>query len=312
MLAKKRLNAKLVMTKLKYGWDAAKFSEYLNCSEEEFLAGLEKIFESRALHSIKRGLDENKMKKEKYLKKALKKEKDSIEMKETTEMSEKNAEIETILSVEAEEAQNTAVEEISSEAETVAKKQSSEELLMELRRKEKELLAVICEADARNVHLRAKRKKINSILSRKRDKLVAMREEVTKIASEVEEAVNTLSEISSLIENEKIKISDNREELKKIREDIENLKKVIIFVYEDGNLEVDGPKELIVPSNWVEIKAELEEDELVDNFTVKQLKSLAKVLALVSNLDNFEVTFEVEAVNEVFEKYRNRSTDIMQ
>ena len=70
-------------------------------------------------------------------------------------------------------------------------------------------------------------------------------------------------------------ISNSQQQLEKIREKIKSLQKVEIFVYMNGEIEVDNYDMEILDSSWNDLFKVLATNDLLENLTIKQIKQIA-------------------------------------
>lgn len=273
------LNAKLMNEKLKRGWTADDFARHLNmCSKEEFLASLQKQFNSKAYNGWCSEMRGNQ------------KRKDKIERSRAQE-SEKEEEMETMMEVEVK-----------------AEKESVEEnKVLELKMREESIRKEICDKELDHVQLKAKRRELYTSLRKQKEALLRLKEEMKERQEEVNEIVTQLQVSASEMSKISAEISNSQKELEKVREEIKSLQKIEIFAYKNGEIEAEkeGEKfEIEISDSWEELFKDLATKDLLEDLTVKQIKQIAKLIVLTESLQQqnmkFEITFEMEEVRNLF------------
>lgn len=264
------LNGKLMEMKLKAGWTSTDFANYLDCSEDEFLEAIKITFNSTPAKKMLNRLEQNKKRFNKGLRstKGCKRVKEAKYDKKVKEKELSTDEIIKMLSNKEVKVKQKIVDDKKMKSSIFSRKSKLENELIE----EEKTLSDL---------------KLRLENSNKR---------MTNLASEIKK---TDLEIKKIEE----KISDGYELIEKIQEEISEYRKITIFVYESGEVEIEGIKEFDVPENWVEIFQNISCKDFVEDLPIKQVKILANIVAFVLTLDvKFEVTFELEKLQRVFEK----------
>jgi len=95
-------------------------------------------------------------------------------------------------------------------------------------------------------------------------------------------------------------LSEKRSDLAVTRQQIKDLERISIFVYADGKFEaIEGTINLDF-TGAEEIFDQLVRDERCETLTVKQIRTLAKVLVISRSNPNIEFTFDEEPVKKAF------------
>lgn len=98
-------------------------------------------------------------------------------------------------------------------------------------------------------------------------------------------------------------ISDSKEILSDLDSQIKNLETISVFVYENGEIEIEN-SEITIPESWSDVFGNLTNDESIENLTMRQIEQLAKMIVLAKEFQtnnlNFEVSFESENLQHAF------------
>lgn len=270
----KHITAKLMYEKLKQGWTASDFASHLECSEEEFWNLFQKNFSGQAYDNFKRELNSNEKARNKAKRNALARihvvNSDSFEADSIPEATP-DTEVDLLAALEKER------DELNKKC---------RQLTLDSQSLNKELDDITPQINAQQELLETLRNQLKneeSILSSLQQKRKSLTTELADIIA----AVTNLNIHKS-----------------KIQDKIDLLKEVIIFVYDDGNVEMsDDSYEL---TDAPETFRELLNMEELEVLTIKQLKSLAKVVDLIRKLkengNNFKISFENEICANFFEK----------
>ena len=95
------------------------------------------------------------------------------------------------------------------------------------------------------------------------------------------------------IESLNFEIAKCRKNLTEIASEIERMQKITIFVYTNSGIEIDSTSAIDFPPEWDEIYKAIRDDEILEDFAVKQIKSLAKVITLCKQLKAENRTYEI-------------------
>ena len=144
--------------------------------------------------------------------------------------------------------------------------------------------------------------------------LTAVTEKVKEVA-ELTKKINEAKGFVDKLETDAILILEKHDaelellhqeqrKLKEIQDEIMKRTKVVLLVYEDGTIGVEGPfgeDELFI--NWKESMSEIMEeyDEVVENLTLKQIKQIAKLISVPYSADyTYEFSFDSEEMESIF------------
>lgn len=191
--------------------------------------------------------------------------------------------------------ENQEVEVVSS-----IRKQDLECLLAE----EQELSQKICSIEGEHKELVSRRRDITFRLGRAKNALGELRrllkyqeENVTNLFSEYEQCANKMFELNK-------ERKDYQSWLDNVRNTIAALKKVTVFVYEDGTIEIENAETSELPDG--EFLAEFNELvslSEVEDLTIKEIKIIAKLRMVVKSLDGeTELVIDNPKIQSVWEK----------
>lgn len=313
----KQITAKDLNEHLKHGQTTEEFAQRYQCTVDEFMNNLEKAFQGRTLKDFKKRLADNDEKAARKSNRDKKKEKRanlpksaaSAETEQEHEATTPMEEPQNELLTENEEAQKENVTpEAEEKVEAQAKATTAEKvcaLLKELERKEHEIRAQICDQEALRAHFSAEKKRLRDQVAQQKQELERIRQIAEKLATEFEGTVQQIHAIDDAAASLNEKLSSEGELLAQIQAEIQDLKKTSVFVYADGQVEVEGAIDYVETTNWFKTYQELSRDELFEDLTMKQLKLLAKVACFVADLEGeYELTFEDELLQDAFEAWR--------
>ena len=265
-----RLTAKLIKMKLKYGWCIKDFTDYLNMSEEDFIIALQKQFSQSACNDMLMQLNKN----------------DKRQRKLSSH-------------------QNQATVKKSSQVKEEFNEKTSYNL-EDLLAQEKKILDEICQKEASHAGIISERKSIRASLRKEKAEILELQKIFKKHEESIKSLIDRLEITSSNLTSINLELSDSNSELEKIRFQIESLKKVSIYVYGDGNIEVENGK-LVVSDTWEELFKNLTADISVENLTLKQIRQLAKLLVFVDYLrkqnKDFDISFESQNLQDAFSHF---------
>lgn len=314
---KKQITAKDLNEHLKHGQTTEEFAQRCQCTTEEFISDLEKAFQGKTLKDFKKRLKDNDEAAAKKERRFAKKEKGTEKPKsaasaETAQEHEVTTPMEEAkkkpLTEKEEALEGNATPEAEEKVEAQAKATTAEKvsaLLKELERKEHEIRAQICNQEALRAHFSAEKKRLRDQVVQQKQELERIRQIAEKLATEFEGTVQQIHAIDDAAASLNEKLSSEGELLAQIQAEIQDLKKTSVFVYADGQVEVEGAIDYVEPTNWFKTYQELSRDELFEDLTMKQLKLLAKVACFVADLEGeYELTFEDELLQDAFEAWR--------
>ena len=127
----------------------------------------------------------------------------------------------------------------------------------------------------------------------------AMCSEYEKIVLENNAIVSEMNEISDKHYHVMLKLEE-------IRERIGDMEKIVLFVYADGGIETDDDINLD-DTNFEDILSVLLDKKECENLKLKDIKTLARTIAIVNNMDStkrIEVMFDDAGIEEVYKAVR--------
>ena len=163
--------------------------------------------------------------------------------------------------------------------------------------------------------LESRRDELEALISAEDEKLKMAKSAIDEIKNEAEKVKNELEAIAeklkkftSMLQEEEANISACEEEkeklnteLREINKSIENLNKINVFISEDGTIEVESQKNLDTSYNNSNFLA-LISSEKSENFTVKELKALAKLMSILDSNSSVEFMIEKNELENLFDE----------
>ena len=313
-----QITAKDLNEHLKHGHTTAQFAKRYQCTEEEFIREIERTFSGKAAKDFKKRLVENDDKAARKEKRNIQKERAKTKEEATAETAQEitlmvQAENEneeamveaTVMKTAEAMVEATVTETAEAESEEEAKAITPEmvmALLKELERKEHETRAKIRDLEAKRVQFSSEKRKLKDEVRNQSQELERIRKIAEKLAEEFERTVQQMSAIDESVATLNEELAFEGELLTEIQAEIQELKKISIFVYANGQVEIEGAIQFSEPSNWVKSFQKFSHDERFEDLTMKQLKLLAKVIEFVAELEGeYEITFEEELLHNAFE-----------
>jgi len=269
MLNGKHFNTKFFNTKIKYGSTKSDFIKYFGFKDEEALEkAMRREFASKGVDSMLSAMSKNEKRK-----KAPKEER-------------------RIVSEEAVKSSNSPIEVLVKEG-TNDLSQNTENELEELQEYEETLSELICKYEIEYEQLRTLRKvELNELREIER-KLRELQKQLTEIQKAGDEIIRKLNCNLKDIRNKAADINGLKGDLEAIRADIYDMQTITIWVYEDGEIQIESSKEIVVPTGE-EVFNSLLLEESNQDMTVKQIKQLAKVISLVNRLDEEGIRYSMQ------------------
>lgn len=272
----KELNGKLIRMKAKKGWTVSDFAVYFGVSEDEFLESAKKAFQEQSYKNLCVQLDRNQKRRAKNAKKRAHKIKVTSESVQENQVQEK---------IEGE------------------KEMTVTEIINELKEKEEFIRKELCQREGKKSSLIVRRNSLYATLRKHKDEILKWECQILRVEKEVDETIRQIQEASKKIEIIKEEMDLDREALESLRKEIVDLEKVSIFVYENGEIEAEGIELVVIPESWEDIYRDLSKEEVVEDLTIKQIRMLSKTMAFLGSIDKkFEVTFEINQIQEVFDR----------
>ena len=287
------LNAKLLEEKLKKGWGTIQFSEYLGMSVEEFKQILDKTFEGVAGESYRRRLKKN----DKRIEQQLRRRAVSVKTEHFKEKAEQ-----TSNSNDAETEQCNATETANSSEANNNEERDMEDVLEKLQREEEFYKKYLISLENDHKAAVAERKQLFEILTKFRDKMLALREELEECQRKAHSYTVQKDQISAKLKSINQDKVETKKHLSEIQQRINQLQKIEIFV-DKGHIEI-VPAEYEIPDGWKELRSDWLDDERFESLTLIELSILAKavLLAKAISADGRKSTFvfESDLMQELF------------
>lgn len=287
------LTAKVIRSKVSDNWTTERFLSEYGITREEFDKKIQEVF------PIKRGRDEA-LRGLKQNDKRMDRGKNDVRKRSGKNSSAKNdATLKIPTAASEETAENPEIK--------VAKKDQIA-FLRDCVAKTEKIIADI-NADKER------------IVARKNEK-IASKEELTRKVFELERSLKAttfdLNETSKDIDaaDEKIAVFDAKiaeKEAKKaeFEAEIRSLTRLAIFAFKEGEVEVvsESDETIEIPENWEKVYENLSKsadipaqlDELLEDMTRKQIKQLAKLVALINAIKEKGLEYELNIEDEILQ-----------
>lgn len=306
----RNMDVKTINIKIKYGATMEELLEYFNCSEEQFEGYVKRNFGEKGKRDIYANLEKNKKKREKK-KKGLRagvnnaKQQilipkkvlfdDQVKRKTLTDLLEEDKVIDLpIVEQDRKMPEKSNIENMKK--------------LLELQEIERNLVDKICEGEKELVSIRAQKRDIKARLNDEKQYMLELKKIIAEHQSNIDGIMKEISEILEKHDQLKAEIDSNSEELERVRMDIDKLKKVDILFYKNGLFELENFKYEDIPEMQLDqnIFNSLCEDETAEELSIKVIKQIVRLEQILqwfsANQLNYEITFEVEQMQKVFEK----------
>ncbi len=286
-LTLRHLTSKKLSVKLKHGYTLNNFIREYNCSKEDFQKFLKKNFSEAA---CKRMFDRM----EKNSKKTFSNHNSNEEILINSENVQNSFEPLT---------NNDEELEVLTASQSPASLNMKSENLKVLKAKEEQLRAEVISKETTHEALISKRRSLYKRLAKQKDLMLKLRELIKQRQKDVEEISQELIETSNELVALKASLASSKEELIEVKTNINELEKVSIFIYENGEIDTDDFL-IDFPETWNDIFDFILHNKVVEDLSIKQIKQLAKLLILTNILIQshleYELIFESEPVQKAF------------
>lgn len=289
------MTAKVIRSKVSSGWCTEKFLEEYGITRKEFDKKIEEVFPiQRGRDEVLRGLKQNN--------KRMERGKNDIRKRSKTPKSCGGAKL-----VVEEETADKPVD------------------VRDIKGQIAFLRDCVAKAEYIITNVNADKERI---LARKSEKL-ASKEELTRKVFELERSLKAanwdLKEIIKDIEaaDEKIagfdtQIAEKEAKKAEFEAEIRSLTRLQIFAFKEGEVEIDSEADetFEIPDSWEKVYEELskfpdipaELDELLEDMTRKQIKQLAKLVALINTTKEKGLEYELNVEDEILQSAVNLCT----
>ena len=297
---KHAISSKLLKEKIeRYNWAPYHFAEYLECTEEEFWEALRKAFSGNTYTSFEKDLKKNAKQFEKAKKQVIKRVK--------------------VVDVNAYSSESTSphTTETDSLAEVVTTETAIQPTVESIPRTEtldslKEQYAMCLNAlnviKEQNEDFQIQQSEQTAAMVQKQKELFELKAKIRMLESEISEFNLQLVTLHKQIDSNLASKDECEKQLLDLSNKIELFKKVTIFVYLTGEIEILSKSQVQIPNNWNEIFNEIVTKTELEELTIKQLKALAQVLALKTILIKENRTFEITFENPISEEYFKKAS----
>lgn len=275
------LKGKTLEIELKRGATLEYFAQKYECTQDEFLEYLEKNFCEKAKNSIVRNMTKNAKKR-----------------KPTKRVQGKGPKL-TLSQI------HESSRPILQEDKQVNNSTTEDSELQKLKERETLLISEISKQEMLHEKSISERMKLFEELRQQREKMLELKEIIKQNQKEVEKISTELVEITERIAAENKTISTNKQTLEEVKICIKSFEKIIIFVYKNGETEIDNEADIPETTGWDEVFDGLIHNKALEELSLKQVQQFAKLLVLVEKLQaknrKYELTFESKDDQIIFE-----------
>lgn len=268
------LKGKTLEIELKRGATLEDFAQKYECTQDEFLEYLEKNFCEKAKNSIVRNMTKNAKKR-----------------KPTKRVQGKGPKL--------------TLSQIHESSRPILQEDTEDSELQKLKERETLLISEISKQEMLHEKSISERMKLFEELRQQREKMLELKEIIKQNQKEVEKISKELVEITERIAAENKTISTNKQTLEEVKICIKSFEKIIIFVYKNGETEIDNEADIPETTGWNEVFDSLIHNKTVEELSLKQVQQFAKLLVLVEKLQaknrKYELTFESKDDQIIFE-----------
>lgn len=296
----KPVTARFMHEQLKKHWTVTEFATHFEITEEDFLKLLEKQFPGSSYKDFKSALRSN----EKYRKRI--KEHGPVECQECID-SDTSEDFAEVVNATIGIVDMSAIESFSEEVleecieEPIESVPTLEDLLADL----EQICAELNNEEITHKDIVASRIELRNQMQSHKDALVKIKASISEHERSIDSLLSELANTEYQMDETNAKIQLLREAKVDLEVRIERAKKVSILVYSSGDIEFDTQSPVEIPE-WSSLFDEIVKEEELDSLTVKQIKSLAKVIVLVRCLiehgTSYEASFDERVAEEYFEK----------
>ncbi len=284
----KTLTQKTLQVKLKEGWGRDNFTQELQITENELENAIDRLYKSQQCRNkVLKRLDEN----------------DKLNFKRNKQLANNSAQ-EVTVEAAYEPETPTFFETLEPEnpvSETMApsREEKIQDVLEKIEQARKEVLFL----EQQHINSVATRKDLYNKIEDTQGKLLKIKKQLEELENNLQENIDAYNAEEAKMHNLNEQISKEKSRLEDLEKEKEELEKVTILVYNSG-IEIDDKllKEEMLPERWKEIYQSFFGDEMFDNLTGAQSKTLAKVLAYIETLEKFNICFDSVEMEQVFNK----------
>lgn len=175
----------------------------------------------------------------------------------------------------------------------------------QLEQDEAEMSNWLCGLEQKHKSLVAARREISEFLRATKQELTLLRKQIAKQSEAMEAKAALLQESSIQMRILDQEMSDYRSLLDDIRARMEELKQVFILVSSNG-IEVENAEIPFIRDEDVSLKTDaLLHHEAADELTVREIKTVAKLLLVVGSYEKYELMFDNSRMETFFEQVKS-------
>lgn len=180
--------------------------------------------------------------------------------------------------------------------------------LKELRREEAKLRSEVIEHEVSREKILTRRREYRDELVDLKKQQIAIQQQLQSCKEQVQKIAEKLGESADELDSLNSVLNPKKERLEEVVKSIEKMEEVTIHVSKD-DITVESPTEIEIPDMWNTIyrafsKSEgisNELDDMLEELTRKELKLLAKLIALVAYMEGNSLKYTLVIEEEYFE-----------
>ena len=278
------VNAKFLEERLKRGQRMNDLTDELNTTEGEMINHIKKTFHSRTAKN--------------YIKRLKSKKPSSSSPKKKKARNDKEVKPEVMESI-------TEVEINSTQEKESESKKTELELLLE---KEDQMSNELCEDEIHHASLISQRAGLKSKLRDQYAQIKELEQKISQILSDFNANAAELNSLGDEMKELTVSITEKRNELEAHRKEIAKAKKVSMFIFANGEMEIESQCDLDFSVDTDKAHAVfnvLIQVEASENLTIKCLRTLATVSLIVEKLKFENIQYEINFDNETMQEVLN-------
>lgn len=299
----KTFNAKTLNVKIKNGYTIKDFANYYSVLSSEFVTMVEETFTPKAAKGMLSRMQSNE-KKHRNKRNAGVNADVVIEDSAIPELTESVEDTgESVENVESAEVTEESAEVTEESAETTQGNRQKE--LAELEKERQDLQSSIEANELVHKRLVSENRQIMSKIVPYKQILLELQAQVKECESQICSLVENYEENSMEMSEVNARIAEDKTKISEVEKSIKAHEKISLFLYSNGEIEVDTFVEIEKPDsdNIQKVFQTIIANDLAGNLTVNQLRALAKYLCVEKWLKSQNFTYEVAFENTDMEVF---------
>ena len=294
------MTSRELQSRLKQGYTTEDFCVTYSCTQDEFFGFIEKIYsQPRKREEISRRLKSNA----KAKKTATSPAKSTRSTLAAAKASHVPAKTKPAAAPKAEAAPEESKVEVLEVLEAPAPEpaQSEPTELETLQAREESLSAALIQLEVEHKDAWSKHNAVANTIRGISDRVEQLKAELGELVDEYESQLAVAREAEAVMANKSEEHRIKHAELETVRARIAELTAIKVFVYEDGTFEAENYN-LYFDDSWETRYDELlkSDSELLEDLRKKDLRTLAKLMSLVSNGRTFDFAFDNATVEAAY------------